>query len=134
MAYHHLADINGMTRLLASFLAPGGTLLVVDIVKSDESVRAAKELFEKRAKAEAEAEAQEKLEATIARVTPHLGEEKARTWVTGGAQSGLVGTPEQVIEKLKELEVRAIPISTPSTLLTALLASSRCAPFRATPM
>ena len=55
MAYHHLADINGMTRLLASFLAPGGTLLVVDIVKSDESVRAAKELFEKRAKAEAEA-------------------------------------------------------------------------------
>ena len=46
MAYHHLADINGMTRLLASFLAPGGTLLVVDIVKSDESVKAAKELFE----------------------------------------------------------------------------------------
>ena len=55
MAYHHLADINSMTRLLASFLAPGGTLLVVDIVKSDESVRAAKELFEKRAKADAEA-------------------------------------------------------------------------------
>lgn len=38
MAYHHFPDIDAKTRLLASFLAPGGTLLVVDIVKTDLAV------------------------------------------------------------------------------------------------
>jgi hypothetical protein len=32
MAYHHLASINDTTTMLASFLAPGGKLLVVDLM------------------------------------------------------------------------------------------------------
>jgi len=31
MAYHHFADINEVTRILAHFLVPGGKLIVVDI-------------------------------------------------------------------------------------------------------
>ncbi|MEX0426875.1 LLM class F420-dependent oxidoreductase [Nocardioides sp. DS6] len=53
---------------------------------------------------ETEAEAQAKLEATIARVTPYLGQEQAEKWVRGAARSGLVGTPEQIVEKLQTLE------------------------------
>ena len=51
---------------------------------------------------ETEAEAEEKIEATIARVAPYLGEEKAREWVRSAA--GLVGTPEMIVDELKELE------------------------------
>ena len=53
---------------------------------------------------ETEAEAQAKVEATIARVTPYLGKEKAEEWVGGAAKSGLFGTPEQIVERLKSYE------------------------------
>ena len=36
MAYHHFSSIEQTTRVLFSFLKPGGTLLVADGVKSDE--------------------------------------------------------------------------------------------------
>ena len=51
MAYHHFVDINSTTQLLASFLAPGGTLIVINTIKTERSVKAAKELFAKRAAA-----------------------------------------------------------------------------------
>jgi len=51
-----------------------------------------------------EAEAQEKVQAAIARVAPYLGQGKAEEWVGGAAKSGLTGTPEQIVAKLKELE------------------------------
>jgi len=53
---------------------------------------------------ETEAEAQAKIAATIARVAPHLGQAKAEEWVGGAAKSGLTGTPEQIVAKLKTLE------------------------------
>jgi len=53
---------------------------------------------------ETEAEAQEKLEATIARVTPHLGAAQAQEWVQRAADGGIVGTPEQIVERLRTLE------------------------------
>jgi F420-dependent oxidoreductase-like protein len=50
---------------------------------------------------ETEAEAQEKVEAAIARVAPHLGQEKAEKWLRGSAAGGLTGTPEQIVERLR---------------------------------
>ncbi|KAI0062076.1 S-adenosyl-L-methionine-dependent methyltransferase, partial [Artomyces pyxidatus] len=35
MAYHHFASYKDMTRVLAYFLKPGGSILVVDIMKDD---------------------------------------------------------------------------------------------------
>jgi hypothetical protein len=35
MAYHHFDDPTGMTKILASFLKPGGYLVVADNEKSD---------------------------------------------------------------------------------------------------
>ncbi|KAJ6606223.1 S-adenosyl-L-methionine-dependent methyltransferase [Mycena vulgaris] len=37
LAYHHITDIAAVTRVLAFFLKPGGTLLVVDYPKMDTS-------------------------------------------------------------------------------------------------
>ncbi|PSR73300.1 hypothetical protein PHLCEN_2v10828 [Hermanssonia centrifuga] len=34
-AYHHFSDVKEMTRILVSFLKPGGSLLVADIVKDE---------------------------------------------------------------------------------------------------
>lgn len=35
MAYHHFTDINDTTRILVSFLKPGGRLMVADLLKDD---------------------------------------------------------------------------------------------------
>jgi F420-dependent oxidoreductase-like protein len=53
---------------------------------------------------ESEAEAQAKVDAAVARVSPHLGEEEARAWMEQSAENGLFGTPEQIVEKLKQFE------------------------------
>lgn len=49
MAYHHFPDIDAKTKLLASFLALGATLLVVDIVKNALTVAEAQRTFAKLA-------------------------------------------------------------------------------------
>ncbi|CUA72145.1 hypothetical protein RSOLAG22IIIB_00807 [Rhizoctonia solani] len=37
-AYHHFEDINGTTKILASYLKPGtGVLVVIDMIRSSES-------------------------------------------------------------------------------------------------
>lgn len=35
-SYHHIVDIDSITRILASFLKPGGSLLVADILKDSD--------------------------------------------------------------------------------------------------
>ena len=37
LAYHHISSIQNVTRTLAFFLKPQGTLLIADIAKSDNS-------------------------------------------------------------------------------------------------
>src|ERR1700731_1819399 len=37
MAYHHFASIDEVTRMLSFFLKPGGTLLIVDILRPTDS-------------------------------------------------------------------------------------------------
>ncbi|KAF8879286.1 S-adenosyl-L-methionine-dependent methyltransferase [Infundibulicybe gibba] len=41
MAYHHFGSVEDVTRVLASFLLPGGVLLVIDNLKNEESHAAA---------------------------------------------------------------------------------------------
>jgi hypothetical protein len=36
-AYHHFASIDKTTSILASFLRPGGALIIVDVVHSDQA-------------------------------------------------------------------------------------------------
>ena len=36
MAYHHFPDINAVTRILASYMKPGGSLFVIDGYKAPE--------------------------------------------------------------------------------------------------
>jgi ubiquinone/menaquinone biosynthesis C-methylase UbiE len=35
MAYHHFTDINAVTRTLAFFLKPGGSLIITDLMKPE---------------------------------------------------------------------------------------------------
>ena len=35
MAYHHFTDINAVTRTLTFFLKPGGSLIITDMIKPD---------------------------------------------------------------------------------------------------
>lgn len=36
MAYHHFASIEAVTRMLTFFLKPGGTLIIMDIIKAED--------------------------------------------------------------------------------------------------
>ncbi|MDQ4113791.1 MAG: LLM class F420-dependent oxidoreductase [Actinomycetota bacterium] len=51
-----------------------------------------------------EAEARDKVEQAYARTSPVLGEDRTREWIDGAAAGGLVGTPEQIVERLKAME------------------------------
>ena len=53
---------------------------------------------------ETEAEARDKVEQAYARISPALGEARTREWLDGAAAGGLVGTPEQAVERLKTME------------------------------
>ncbi|KAI0070562.1 S-adenosyl-L-methionine-dependent methyltransferase [Panus rudis PR-1116 ss-1] len=37
-AYHHFASVEDMTRILVSFLKPGGSLIITDIIKSEQDI------------------------------------------------------------------------------------------------
>ncbi|MFG6446133.1 LLM class F420-dependent oxidoreductase [Microbacterium sp. P07] len=52
--------------------------------------------------AETEAEASDRLKAVIARLTPHVGEERAAQMERDYRESPAFGTPEQIIERLTE--------------------------------
>jgi F420-dependent oxidoreductase-like protein len=53
---------------------------------------------------ETESEVADKIEQAISRMTPHLGQAKAEEVAAGWRDSALVGTPEQVVGNLKNLE------------------------------
>lgn len=53
---------------------------------------------------ETEAEAEAKVEGHVARVAPYLGQAKAEEWVGGLRKTALVGTPDQIVERLQEVE------------------------------
>jgi len=57
---------------------------------------------------ETEAEAQKKAQAAIDRITPHLGKEKTEEWVGNAFKSGLAGTPEQIVERIKAYQASGL--------------------------